>query len=642
MTFQEKLKFELTLTLGDQSFSIPGGQVKHFSARLANHGFTASVSFWTSLEKADAPLFTAFKTPDLLQVRVSVTGAFPTGSTPAPAPLVVQGLARERRLSGTTHGGLEGEERSFRHYTVEFADAAQVLWRQHRPTELYTQKKLADVLDAHKASLQLTYDWDVLQAELPLFCLALGEDDPRTSFYDFVLWYMHANNGVWTYQSQQDSYVLSGTKSTAGRAATLSRREVDRVQLQVPPVIRHAARVLNGVANGPTTESLEQDQSAQSISHDVLLRTPIPSEAEQRQALEKARLKARRRWLHLTFRQLPTVPVYPGALLRLEGGLWSSAMKGAGEDLRVLTLDLDIRALREGVHDEQQATQAGYAAEVSARLEQKADPVATFPPFRPPRYPIFVEGKVVSPGGEETDRTWFIVEDEKTSVSQYRMTVPMWNKTVHVPAEPNMFPGHYYFPPYKNERVLLALFLERAELHRYLDWAENVRMPQDGQGDQMLLGKNKTSQTGLTHDFQDSKPVWNLLRVNSGDTQTVKISEGAMLLQVKEKPGSVAVTATYDVSPQVEAAKGDLSMSVGGAIGDTTAAYQGAMTNVRGKLEDASAGTMAALETAQAELGAKVAEARSELTGALDALSGKTAQLGAAATDAKAALGKLR
>ena len=39
MTFQEKLKLELVLTAGGQSFSIPGGQVKHFSVRLAPYGF---------------------------------------------------------------------------------------------------------------------------------------------------------------------------------------------------------------------------------------------------------------------------------------------------------------------------------------------------------------------------------------------------------------------------------------------------------------------------------------------------------------------------------------------------------------------------------------------------------------------------
>jgi hypothetical protein len=642
MTFQERLKLELTLTIGGQSFAIPGGQINRFAIRLANHGFTASVSFWTSLEKDSAPLLTAFRKQDLIQVRLSAAGTYPTEGTP-PAPLVVQGLSRTRSLGGRTHGPLEGEERSFRHYSLEFADAAQVLWGQHRPIELHTQKTMADLIEAHKAGpLKLTYDWDELQAELPMLCLALGADDPRTSFYDFVLGYVHSLGGVWTYDSQKDEYVLSGTKSQAGRAAVLRHGEVARIEVQAPPSIRHRTRLLNGAVSSPKKVVVDQAQAAQGISQDVLLRTPIASDLDQREAREKSRLRLRQRRLGVLFQQFPTVAVHSGALLRLEGGLWSSELKGTGEDLRVLSLNLEGQALHEGPHDGQQETTAGYQVRMEARLEQKSDPVPTLPPFRVPRYPIYVEAKVHSPGGAETDRTWFIVEDQKTSTPYYRMTVPLWNKTVSVPAEPNRFPGHFYFPPYKNARVLLALYFDRAELHRFLDWSENVRMPQDGQGDQMLLGKNKTSQTSLSHDFQDSNPVWRLHRVSEGDTQTLRIAEGAMLLQVKEKPGTAAATATYDVTPQVETAKGDLGMAVGGAIGETTAAYQASTGNVRARIDGASAETVTALQTAQAEVDAMVAAAKAELNSALQALSGRAGSLAGTAAEAKAALEKLR
>ncbi|QRK06986.1 hypothetical protein JQX13_44165 [Archangium violaceum] len=643
MAFQEKLKLEFSLTIGGESFSIPGGQVKHFAVRLANHGFTASVSFWTALEKADAPLFVAFKKNDLIQVRLSVAGVYPTEVTP-PGPLVVQGLVRARSLAGLSHGPHEGEERAFRLYSLEFADPAQVLWRQHRPTELHTQKKLVDLLDAHKGPLTLSYDWDVLQAEQPLLCLALGSDDRRTSFYDFVLWFVHTRNGVWTYDSQQDQYVLSDSKSSSGRAAVLDSREVERmdVQVQLPAPIRHGARVLNALANGPTAVALAQDQAAQGISHDVLLRTPIASEAEQRQTLEKSRLKLRQRRLQVTFQQFPTVAVHPGALLRLQGFHWLPDLRGTGEDLRVLALDLELRALRQGPYDEQQSPDAGYSLEMSALLEQKTDPVPTLPAYRAPRYPLYVEGKVHSPGGQETDRSWFVVEDDKTSVSNYRVTVPLWNKTVSVPAQPHFFSGHFYFPPYKNERVLLALHFDRAELHRFLDWGETVRLPQDGQGDQMLLGKNKTSQTAITHDYQEANPVWNLQRVSAGDTQTVRISEGNLLIKVEEKQGVAPASSTYDVTPQVEAAKGDLALGVGGAIGETTTAYQGAVANVKGRIEAATTETVAALESARAEVKAKVSAAKAALSGALSGMSGKAAPLSSAAAEAKVALGKLR
>ncbi len=638
--FQEELQLELTLTIGGRSFTIPGGQVKHLAVHLANHGFTASVTFWTSLEKKDAPLFTAFQKPDLVQVRLAVSAVDPELDSP-PAPLVLQGLVRSRRLVAETHGATKGSDRVFRRYTIEFADAAQVLWRQHRPVELLTDISMQEVLDAHKATLQLSYDWAVLRQKQPMLCLALGADAPEVSFYDFVLWYVAANNGVWSYDSQKNEYLLADSKPSSGQAAPLGPLRVDNTQVHLPPPIRHGTRVLNALANGPTTAALEQNQAVAGVSHDVMLRTPLTSEAEQRQKLEKTRLQVRQRQLQVSFKRFPAVDVFPGALLRLEGSLWPSALTGLDEDMRVLELDLEAHATSEGKHDKQQTPSAQYQVLLGVRLESASDPAVTLPPYRTPRYPIHVEGLVHSPGGEPTDRRYLIVEDEKTSLNSFRMTVPLWNQTVSVPAEPIHFPGHFFFPPYKNTRVMVALHFERAELIRFLDWKEGVRTPQDGQGDQVLLGWNKTSQTAMTHDFQDDKPVWRMHRTSGGDTQVVRMGEGHLFIQVKETPSGGSPTPTYDVSPQVQAAKGDLSSAVGGAIGETSAAYQGAMAAVRAKMKSAQAEAKAALSGARAEVGGKVAEAKSGLQGATSRLSQGVSKLSGTAEAAKASLKKL-
>lgn len=320
MSFQERLKLELTLTLGGQSFTIPGGQIKHFAVRLSSHGFTASVTFWTALETDDAPLFTAFQKPDLLKVKLAISGVYHLPDPP-PDSLVIQGLARARSLGGTPHGPLEGTDRRFRRYRIEFADAAQVLWRQHRPTVLYTQKTMADVLKAAKPDgIQLNYDWDVLTAQQPLICLGIGEDHAAASFYDFVCWYVDSRGGYWTYDCQQNQYTFSDSKPASTQAASLGRPQVDRVEVVLPPVVRHGVRILNSFAGGASTSTVDQSQALTGIQRDVLLRTPITLDAEQRQALEQTRLRVRQQQLRLTFRQFPTVGVHPGALLKLEKG----------------------------------------------------------------------------------------------------------------------------------------------------------------------------------------------------------------------------------------------------------------------------------------------------------------------------------
>ncbi|WP_225411755.1 hypothetical protein [Stigmatella hybrida] len=635
---QEGLQIELTLTLGGQSFSIPGGQVKHLSVHLAAHGFNASVTFWSSLQKKDSALFTALQKPDLIQVRVSVAA----GDASPPTPLVLQGLVRSRRITSESHGIYQGSEHLFRRYTLEFADPAQVLWRQHRPIDLYTGTSMMEVLEAHKASLQFSYDWTVLKQKHPMLCLALGADAPGVSFYDFVLWYVATNNGVWSYDSHLNQYWLTADKPSPLQAAPLSGLQVQDMKVHLPLPIRHSTRVLNAVAQAPSTAVLEQPQAVTGVSHDVMLRTPLATEAEQRQKLEKARLKPRQSQLDIAFKHFPTVDIFPGALLRLEGPMWPSGLKGLDEDQRVVSLDLEALAQNEGAHEDQQTPIATYKCLLSVRMEPASETLTTLPPYRAPRYPIHVEGLVHSPGGDAQDRRYLIVEDEKTSLHSFRMTVPLWNKTVSVPAEPNQLPGHFFFPPYKNTRVLVALHFEHAELVRFIDWKEGVRTPQDGQGDQALLGWNKESQTAFTHDFQDDKPVWRIHRTSGGDTQVVRMGEGHLFIQVKETPGSAAPTPTYDVSPQVDAAKADLSASTGQAMTESTTAYQAAMGAVRTKMKEAQAETKTALSGAKKEVGAKVAEAKGGFQQASSQLSQGNGQLTGKAAEAKASLEKLR
>ncbi|AGC44477.1 hypothetical protein MYSTI_03163 [Myxococcus stipitatus DSM 14675] len=642
MAFQERLALSLSLATGGRTFTIPGGQVESFAFRLLPHGFTASVSFWTGLEKDDAPLFTAFAQPDLLDVKLSLSGGYPIPEPP-PKPLVLHGLARSRALEARTHGTLDGAPVRFRRYTVEFEDAAQVLWRQHRPTELRTEATLADLLTEHSAgAFKLDCDWDVLDEKRPLICLALGEDAPGVSFHDFVAWLVESRGGVWTYDFVKDRYALLGRKAPLGKAAPLSWEKVAQVEVVVPALPRHAARVLNASALQPSTLELPATVAVAGVQQDHLVRTPIVSQVEQRQTLEGSRVRVPQRRLRLSFRHYPTVAVSPGVGIRLEGKRWGTAAVGTGEDLRSVELSMSARTLNDGPHVGLQMQDAGFEVDMSLLLERAADTTVTLPAHRVPRYPIHVEGKVLSPGGGEKDRIYLLSEDKKTSVLTWRVTVPLWNKVVSVPAEPGFFPGHFYFPPYKNARVMVELHFDRAELHRHLDWADAARLPQAGQGDGLLLGKNDTSQTSITHDYQDAKPVWHLRRVSGADTETVRMAEGVMMLRTKEEPGASSAAPTFDVSPQVETARADLSSGVGGAMGETTAAYRVASGASQAKLDGATSETQAALEAAQAKVSAKVSETRSELKGALSGLEGKTSSLTSAAAEARVALEALK
>ena len=75
----------------------------------------------------------------------------------------------------------------------------------------------------------------------------------------------------------------------------------------------------------------------------------------------------------------------------------------------------------------------------------------------------------------------------------------------------------------------------RAAEERFLEWRPEARLPMEGQGDQLLLGKSTKSFTSVEHRYEEEKPVFHILRTNDKDTAIIKISEGALMLRVKQE-----------------------------------------------------------------------------------------------------------
>jgi hypothetical protein len=106
-----------------------------------------------------------------------------------------------------------------------------------------------------------------------------------------------------------------------------------------------------------------------------------------------------------------------------------------------------------------------------------------------------------------------------------------------VPYEPHAKSGTLYLPLYKDERVLVAFDFRRAWIHALLDWRADARVPKDGQGQHLFLGKKAKSNTSMLHDYEDDKPVFRILRTHDKDTLLFKLEEGKMTLKVEETKG---------------------------------------------------------------------------------------------------------
>jgi len=176
-----------------------------------------------------------------------------------------------------------------------------------------------------------------------------------------------------------------------------------------------------------------------------------------------------------------------------------------------------------------------YQIDYDLYLELDADPVVRHPPFLRPRFPFFVEGKVLSETGADDELTFQPYQDSNTSIDYYKVKIPLFaNQKVIVQYEPLTLAGHFFFPLYKDERVLVALDFDHARIHAHLDWRPSARLPTDSQGNQLLIGKKDKNWTSISHTYADSKPTLTIQRVLDTDTQTITVTEGMIRLETKD------------------------------------------------------------------------------------------------------------
>jgi hypothetical protein len=545
--FNDRLAVTLTLTIDGTAHKVVAGNLKRFALELFSWGLEGEVEFMLTDNQSQGgqdkdELLADFLKPDLVEVELEVKAVLPeTSAQPSHTALKVKGYVTEKTLEEEAVTTGDSDLILHRRYGVRFVDAARLLWRQHYPCALYTKKKVQDVLDGHKGDkIALAYDWDAsLGVEHPMLFVGL-EPQRGASFYDWVLWYVHEHHGVFIHDYATHGYKLSAAKDASGTPVKLHDANLASLELLLPEVVRHDVNVLNAVAEGPQTQAVTQEKSVTGIRQDVLLCTPIADEVQARVDLETARLKLRGPELEVVWRSFPEKAFTPGALVKLPNNeAWGAAGVAKDATLRVRNLRLFGEVNQDEGEGEEEVYGEAYALfsfRMSTRLEPKDELYVDMPAWQPPAYPRYVEGLIVSEQGEDKDETWQAYTDSATSLDGYQVKVPLFeDQIIPAPFNPNLLPGHFYFPAYKGERVLVGLDFQRAWIKRFLDWRTGVRMPQDGQGVQLMVGKTPENGTALKHFYTDDKPVFLMQRTHEKDTQKLRISEGTLFIEVKEE-----------------------------------------------------------------------------------------------------------
>lgn len=636
--FEDDLACTLAVWSAGASTAVPGANLKRLALSLAAHGFRGEVAFWVRADDAGEALHQVLVGDAPIELEIGVARARYLG-TPPP-PLTVRGAVVARRFLELTTDDIAGRPVRFRRYTMSVLDPARAGWSLHHPTAVVIDKSIADVIRAQLVG-EMTLDvaWPELAQKRALVGLGLGADD--ASFHDFVLWIAASRAGHFFLDYATRSYQLADRKPRVAQPAVLQREDVAELEAALPEPVWHQQRFLNSWTGMDAVTAVDLPQARPPLTRDVLVHTPIPREVSALVDRDARRLASGRHELAVQFRRFPELLLAPGAGLTLDEDGFSAKLTGFGEPLRVAELDLDLVALDESAEFDLELTSTTYKIELRARLEHEDDPRTRVPPFRIPRYPFELEGKVVSAIGDTGDRAYTVYEDEATSQDRYRVMLPTWNVTIEVPFTPLFQPGHLYFPAYRDARVVVAVGFERARLTQFLDWGPSVRLPLATQGNHILFGKNATSETSLRHWYVDSSPELHLRRAHAGNIGVVTVKQGTILIETFDDDAASTTAPTVSLQPEAAAAQASLEASSGVAVGDLEGAVTGAAGELDGKVDEATSSVGQSVVALKTDVKQAVGDTNATLRGLADEAEAQSTRAKNAVADARAELASL-
>jgi len=149
-------------------------------------------------------------------------------------------------------------------------------------------KDVKELIEANKATgVDLKYDWEILKDKFAINTISPGCPDNWSSFYDFIIWYTTAHNGVFSYDTITNSYTLSETKEQEGDVFAISELEIADHQIDFPETIRYNDRFLNVFTEDPRKSETDRDTAKEGLRRDFLLREPIASDFERKPSIWK-------------------------------------------------------------------------------------------------------------------------------------------------------------------------------------------------------------------------------------------------------------------------------------------------------------------------------------------------------------------
>jgi hypothetical protein len=541
LTFLSAIQGQLEIKFKDSSYEVPAGNFKDISITLKPWGFEGSVVFLVMSDQQEDKLLKPFSSEDSISIALTLETAFPSTQGKESKPLKLVGMVSHRSYQEQTEmlASDGGNPVVLRYYSLSFQDPAAACWRQHYPLKLYTESDLKTALQEHTTTdIALKMDWDdVLGKKLPQVMLPTANcGSGSASFYDFVCWLVQTNSGFFYYDYANPGYVISDQRKDPSDPLKLQRIPIGGYSVQFSPMDYAKPNYLNGVAKDPSTQEGENELAITPLVSSYLTLKETPAEFDTFVSNKKKSFIQPQPDVHWSFTSLPDTWPLPGDLLECSLETWSQEVYPAGKKFRVWELELKATT----AHQSARPSYGDAYEQFVTSFELKGEPVESkrprYPEFTAPHYPVRVEGLVFSDKGDDKAQTYAFLEDDDNKQRYYQVQIPLWDKQkIRVPYQPRELNGQFYFPPYKNQRVLVDIFLTHSVISSHLDWREYSTLPMDGQGNHIVLGQTDKSLTSIKHDYTDNKPQLEILRTLEKDTETIVIGEGFIRLITKEE-----------------------------------------------------------------------------------------------------------
>ncbi|MCE5317017.1 MAG: hypothetical protein LLG04_06595, partial [Parachlamydia sp.] len=443
-------------------------------------------------------------------------------------------------------------KRPERVYTISVEDPAKVTWGDHFPTGVYVDQSLKQIFEKQcNPEIKIKYDWADLETQhkITAFSLPFREGvpaDKQTSFYSFLMWILHKENGVWSYDYKKKSYTILGKKNKVdGKPLDVDEEWVVFPKLQCAPTPTFNSKKRKQTFDSVENKEENDPKAFKQVAHETLNSDDNLRYPQQSPDPVKSILIPQKDRLSLTFQKFHDFgldQLLPGCAIKFlekETVYWSSDACFKGKTFRVR--ELTFRAHKVGKTIDKPAPMESYRISLTTHLEEEDEPFIDRPFIVPPVYPFEIKGRIFCDVGDKEQSTYKIQKADDSPLGFYLVKAPLVEdgKNMVVPLAVNM-PGHFYFPFGKDDEVVLDMYLHTADNIRPKGHQKLVQPPNPTgvQIHQIVLASNgKDEFTLLRHEFVDGKKsVFTIVqKASATETQTFQIQQQDISLCVEEK-----------------------------------------------------------------------------------------------------------